>query len=410
MKNLKELRDKRGKAVADARAILDKADAEKRALTEDEKRQVDAFMTEAVNIKAEIETEERVQDAERELAASGLRNVETPENRSGSQVDPNDEKRMQAFRKVILDGPYSLSAEEKRDLTAGSDTQGGYLLAPMEFINQLIVRVKNLVFIRDLATVIPLANNASCGAPSLETDVDDPTWTSEIGATVQDAGTAFGRRELTPHMLSKLVKVSIKLLLNAALDPEAIIMDRLAYKFGVAMEKAYLTGNGVSQPLGVFTASADGIPTTQDIYMPTGNTTTLNADGLIAAKYNLKAQYMAKAKWVFHRNAIAQIAQLKTGDGEYIFNLSDTPNVPDMLLGRPLLMSEYAPNTFTAGSYIGMFADFTHYWIADSMALQFIRLNELYQTTSEIGFIGRLSTDAMPVLPEAFTRIALSQS
>jgi HK97 family phage major capsid protein len=79
-----------------------------------------------------------------------------------------------------------------------------------------------------------------------------------------------------------------------------------------------------------------------------------------------------------------------------------------MLLSRPLMMSEYVPNTFAAGDYVGMFADFSHYWIADSLALQFQRLNELYALTNQVGFIGRMESDGMPVLSEAFSRIVLA--
>jgi len=36
------------------------------------------------------------------------------------------------------------------------------------------------------------------------------------------------------------------------------------------------------------------------------------------------------------------------------------------------------------------------------------RLNELYAATNQVGFIGRLESDGMPVLEEAFARVTLS--
>jgi HK97 family phage major capsid protein len=404
MKNLKELRDLRGKAVADARALVDQADAAKRSMNEDEKRQYESFMSDAIRLKSDIETEERVQDLERDLATDSLRSGPL-----GSEQRPGapEEARTLAFRKFVLEGERHMTGDEVRALTSGTDTQGGFLNAPQEFVAQLIVAVKNNVFMRGLATVIPLNSSTSLGVPTLDTDVGDADWTPEVKVVAEDAALAFGKRELTPHALSKLVTVSNKLLRAAALNPEAIVMDRIAYKFGIAMEKGYLLGNGAQQPLGVFTASADGVPTSRDI--STGNSTTeIKADGLIAAKYSLKAQYMPKAQWLFHRDAVKMLAQIKDGNGRYIFELSDTPNVPDMLLGRPMIMSEYAPNTFTTGQYVGMFADFSHYWIADSLALQFQRLNELYALSNRVGFIGRMETDGMPTLAEAFARVKLA--
>ena len=71
-------------------------------------------------------------------------------------------------------------------------------------------------------------------------------------------------------------------------------------------------------------------------------------------------------------------------------------------------MSEYAPNTFTTGLYVGIIGDFSRYWIVDSLQLQFQRLVELYAATNQVGCIGRAETDAVPVLAEAFARVKLA--
>ena len=39
------------------------------------------------------------------------------------------------------------------------------------------------------------------------------------------------------------------------------------------------------------------------------------------------------------------------------------------LLDVPVIMSEYAPNTFTTGLYVGIIGDLSKYWIADAMTL-----------------------------------------
>lgn len=413
MATLNELRDLRGTAVAEARKLKDTADKAGRAMSEDEKRQFDLFIADSNKYKEQIDTEIRLQDEERELAAQAI--AKNDEQRDKG-ADPRDEFRTAAFRKMILQGERHLNLDEMNSLTtemiqtrglsAGTDIKGGYTLTPQEFVNQLLANVKNRVFMRQLATIIPLNGSTSCGVPTLDTDVGDADWTPEIGTVTEDDAMRIGKRELRPHPLSKLVKISEPLLRNSALPIESIVTDRMGYKFGVAMEKAYLTGSGSQQALGVFTASNDGIPTTRDV--SEGNTaTTIEADNLIAVKYSLKAQYMSTAQWLFHRDALKQLAQIKDGNGRYMFDLSEKPGVPDMLLGRPLMMSEYVPNTFTTGLYVGMFADFTHYWIADSLALQFRRLNELFALNNQVGIIGRMETDGMPTLAEAFTRIKL---
>lgn len=216
---------------------------------------------------------------------------------------------------------------------------------------------------------------------------------------------SFGRRELTPHPLAKYIKVSRKLLRKAP-NAEGLVVGRLGYKVGIAQEKAYMTGTGGGQPLGVFIASNDGIPTSRDV--STGNTaTTITFDGLKEAKYTLKGNYWPRARWIFHRDAVKMLAKIKDGESRYIWQDGVVANEPSMLMGFPVAMSEYAPNTFSANLYVGVLGDFANYWIADSLAVEFQRLVELYAATNQIGLICRLESDGMPVLSEAFVRVKL---
>lgn len=171
-------------------------------------------------------------------------------------------------------------------------------------------------------------------------------------------------------------------------------------------EKGFLTGSGAQQALGVFTVSDQGITTGRDV--ATGNTTSSPTfDGLIEAKYSLKPQYWGRAEWMFHRDAVKKLAKLKDGEGRYIWQESVRVGEPDRLLGLPFILSEFAPNTFTTGLYVGILADWSKYWIADSLSMQVQRLSELYAESNQIGFIGRLEVDGMPVIEEAFVRVKL---
>ena len=183
--------------------------------------------------------------------------------------------------------------------------------------------------------------------------------------------------------------------------------ERMAYKMAVAMEKGYLTGNGTNAPLGLFTASNDGIPTTRDV--STGNTTTaIGADNLFATKFAVASQYRAGASWLFHRDTVASISKMQDGAGNYLWTPGLVAGQPDRLLGAPVYESEYVPNTFTTGLYVGMYGDFKYFWIADSLNFEIQRLVELYATNNQVGFIGRAASDGQPVLSAAFARVKLA--
>jgi predicted nucleic acid-binding protein len=65
----RELREKRHKLLAEARAVLEKADAEKRATTAEERSQYDKIWNETESLKTEIADHERRNDIEREELA-----------------------------------------------------------------------------------------------------------------------------------------------------------------------------------------------------------------------------------------------------------------------------------------------------------------------------------------------------
>jgi len=445
MTTLREKRMKRANLVYEARQIDALAKKEKRGLTADEEQRYDAIMDEATALGQEIQEEEQrearaaqrqqwLEQEERGLDepdGSTLRpepgeGDDETENRSGvgsiaplyrAALREAREHRAYAMRESaeyrdafrgFLRGQQVPQMERRDGLVAGNDPSGGFLKPPPAFVARLLMAVDNIVFFRQpgWATVIPVLNADSLGIVSLDADPDDGEWTTEIAEITYDASMAFGKRELKPQPLKKGIKISRKLL-RLRPDSEQLVIDRMRYKIAVTQEKKFMTGHGSNQPLGVFTASTQGISTARDV--ATDNTSTaMTADGLINAKFTLKPQYWPGSKWLFHRDGVKQLAKLKNSTtGEYIWRESVRAGEPDRLLNLPLAMSEYAPNTFTSGLYVGILADFSFYHIADSLDMDFQRLVELYAKTGQIGFHAELETDAMPVLEEAFVRVKL---
>ena len=402
---LTELRQRRAALITEARQLYEERQ-EDGAMGAEDQTQWDSLMDRADELRAQVARAERMEEAEAEIVQPANDAIRPePETEERATGRGSDEYRA-AFDTALRHGTNRLSGAQYRALQADSDIAGGYLLPPEMFVNELIQAVDNAVFIRQWATVHQVGNADSLGVPSLDADPADADWTTELATGSEDSTMALGKRDLKPHPLAKRIKVSRKLLAKVP-SAETLVRDRLAYKFGVTWEKAGLTGSGSGQPLGVFTASDNGISTSRDA--STGNSTTAVAvDGLIEAKYTLKSQYWPRAKWLGHRDFWKMISKLKDGDGQYLWRESVRAGEPDRLLNIPAHISEYAPNTFTTGLYVGILGDFSHYWIADSMAFELQRLEELYAETNQIGLIGRLESDGMPVLEEAFVRVTLA--
>jgi HK97 family phage major capsid protein len=394
MVNVNEMRRERAALIHKAQDIYNRCKEEKREPTGEENRKFDLLMAQSDVVY------DKVLDAERNNrkpdAVGSFGYVETKEHPE---------------YRAAFDGYLRMG--ETRALQGDVNPSGGYLVLPQKMAEGVLKALDDILVIRQLATKHTLPNAASLGVPYLENDPADAVWTSELATGNEDTSMSFGKRELMPRPIAKRLKVSTTLLRQVP-SAAAFVESRLAYKFGVTCDKAFMTGTGANQPLGLFTASSEGIPTSRDV--STGNTSTaITMDGLINAAYALKGQYLKNpgTRWLFHRDALKQIRKMRddsggAGTGTYIWQPSTQAGQPDLLLGIPVMSSEYCPNTFTTGQYVGMIADFSYYWIADALSMTVKRLDELYAEANQTGFIGRLETDAMPVLAEAFVRIKLA--
>lgn len=426
--SLKELYDARAKATHDARQILDRADSAKRDLTSDE-------LTNYNRIDREIdELSDKIH--KREQSAAALRRqvapLRTPGNDGASleigyegynipgmlrgrsprqtvlRAGSNEALRASdSYRNTFLAYLKAEATRERLGLQTSKDPKGGYL-APMQFVANLIKFLDDAVFMRQLSTVLPpLSSAVSIGVPSWDSDPGDADWTAEVPASdiSEDDSATLGTREMMPHLLTKLVKLGLKLMRSAAINAESLLTDRLGYKFAVSEEKAFLTGSGNKQPLGIFTASSDGISTGRDSTC-TG-ATAFTADELIDAFYTLKGQYQANASWVVSREFARRCRKLKDGNGQYLWQ-PGLVGMPNTILDRPYFQSEFAPSTFTANQYVAVVGDFKNgYWIADSLEVEIQRLGELFALRNQVGLLGRKETDGAPVLEECFVRLKL---
>lgn len=398
MAEVKELLEKRANIWEKAKELIDRVEAEGRDFNAEEQSQYDKMMDEMDELAKRAKRLEEKQRFEAQMSMpinEPVRAIPT------EQKEDRGKDLMPEFRAFIKTGVVS---PELRALQVDPATQGGNLLPPQQFVAELIKEIDDAVFIRRLATVIPVNTSDSLGASTLDTDLDDADWTAEVQSITEGTMT-FGKRELKPNQLSKLVKVSMKLLRTSAIPVESLVSQRLAYKFAITEEKAFLLGSGTGEPLGLFTVSTDGISAARDVSSTGGGIT---ADSLIDAKYALKAQYRNGAQWIFHRDVVKLIAKLKDNDDQYLWRPGISLGQPDTLLNLPVNESEYAPNTVAVNSYVGIIGNFRYYWIAELMGMELQRLNELFAQTSQVGFIGRMWVDGAPVLESAFARIKIA--
>lgn len=453
MPRLQDLQERREAALVDAEnirkgAVTDKG--EPRGFTDDENSRFDAAMRIADTMTTQIRAERRLDDSRRQHDADDAperrrsnpddaperrrSRGDDPPSRSDDDAEPrgggfDDDPEWRDGDPIVLkfrsgnrvtltpESPaYRFSTpsyrsefrsfcrgERRATMTAGSLTEGGAMVVPMQLSAQFINDLAESVFIRGLADIEPVTDAGSLGIASLETLPDDAEWTSEVTADDQseDDSMGFGRRQLVPHDLRKYVTVSQRLIMTST-RAEQIAMDALAIVNAHTEEKAFLTGHGTQKPLGVFSASADGIPTSRDIN--SGSASTLTGDGLLAMTHGLKARHRRNSQWIMARPVIEVARKLKDNDGQYLWRRGLETTDPDTLLGRPVNESEFAPSTITGGAYVSVLGDFKYYKIAELARMTVQRLTEVEAKKGKVGFLSYRLVDGQPILPGAFVR------
>lgn len=298
--------------------------------------------------------------------------------------------------------------EIRETLQAGVAEGGGYTIAPQYLVKQIIKDLDDAVQIRKRANIIPAMNGyASIGIPTLDSDLNDLDWTAEIAEVTEDTNMSFGKREMKANQLTKLVKLSKRLIKQSNIDIQGLVKERIAYKLASTLEHNYLYGNGQEKPLGIFAQTSDNtaaIPTDRDIKVGTANA-AITYDGLVDAVSGLKGGYQSGAVWMLNKKAIAALRKLKDKQDRPIWQESLIAGQPSILLGIPVVQNDFIEDKLEAAKYFGFLGNLKYYWIMDSLSMELQVLHELYSKTNQVGFQVGYWGDGAPIQKSAFVRL-----
>lgn len=390
MNKILELRENRAKIWEDAKKFLDEKRNQDGLLAAADIEIYEKMETDVVNLGKEIDRLERQQAMDLEFAKpintpitekpAGL-----PEAKTGRGSDEYSQSFWNAMRNK------SLSFEITNALQIGSDSEGGYLV-PDEFERTLVEGLEEENIFRTLAKVITTASGdrkipvvASKGSAS---------WIEEEGAT-PESDDSFGQVSISAYKLGTLLKVSEELLNDSVFNLEAYIAKEFSRRIGAKEEEAFFIGDGLGKPTGIFNATGGA-----EEGLTAASSTAITVDEIMDLYYSLKSPYRKNANFILNDATIKAIRKLKDGNGNYIWQPSITAGTPDTILNSPVKTSSYVP-TIAAGAKTIAFGDFSYYWVADRQGRSFKRLNELYATTGQVGFMATQRVDGKLILPEA---------
>lgn len=380
-----EMREKRAKLWATMEGFLDTHRNEKGVLSAEDDATYAAMEKDLDDLTNEIHRMERRDAREAELSRPVNRPLtEKPEK----SAEP--EKTGRASNAYREDFGRHLRGKTPihNVLSESTDADGGYLV-PTEFEHQIVTELEESNIIRSIARVITTHHDRKI---PIAVGHSVATWTAE-NAAYTESNPTFGQKQIDAFKLTDLLRVSVELLQDSEFDLESYISAEIARAFGVAEEQAFCVGTGMNQPTGIFTANGGAVGVTA------AAANAVTADELISLIYALKSPYRRNAKFLMNDATVSAIRKLKDGNGVYLWQPALQAGQPDKLLGFDLVTTPYAP-AMTTGALPIAFGDFNNYWIGDRMGRTVQRLNELYATNGQIGFVATERVDGKVILPE----------
>ena len=386
---VQELIEKRAKVWETAKNFVDTHEDKNGNLSAEDKESYSRMEAEIEELTNSIERQQRAERREQELSKP----VNSPITGKPYKDEPQGEvktgRASDEYKKAMLTALRSNFRQVSNVLQEGVDADGGYLV-PEEYDHRLIDVLTEENIMRGIATKI-----TTSGEHKINIAATKPAaaWIEE-GEALSFGDATFEQKILDAHKLHVAIKITEELLYDNAFGLENYIITEFGKALANAEEDAFLNGDGVGKPTGIFdkTKGGESIGTL---------TAALKSDDVLDLIYKLKRPYRKNASFIMNDATLAQIRKLKDNNGQYLWQPSYQANEPDKILGYNIRTSAFAPTDAIA------FGDYKYYNIGDRGSRSFKQLNELFAGNGMIGYVAKERVDGLLILPEAVKILGL---
>jgi HK97 family phage major capsid protein len=310
--------DARKNLIAQAREVLDFAEAEKRGLSAEENQKIARLEADIDQADTAIETARKLADREArasEAAASFTPSVSAPEN--------TDADILRSIAMGEIKG-HEFAREVRSSLVPSANTVGQDFFARVFEIAQLV---------GPMLTTSEVFNTTSGEKLVIPTVTATSTSGSVAAAgTIAISNPVFSSISLEAEKYAALVSVSSELVSDAGFNITEYIAQQLGTSLGLKANQV-LTDK--------LTATAGSVVT--------GTATAATYENLVDLVYGIAdgARTLGNLGFYMSKTGIAAARKMKDGSGAFIFTDSAVPGQPATLLGYPIFEN---PNVEAVGS------------------------------------------------------------
>jgi HK97 family phage major capsid protein len=379
-RSMPSLLEQRNNLMTELEGIIENIKSETRALNETEQARYNQIKTEIggidTSLKAQKETEE-------------LRAKEMKPISKGEKKDEAEERALQEEKFV------KFIRGEERALDVGNNGA----IIPQEISSRIITRVRELSPILQRATVFNIGGDLIF--PKFDiTSITAGYIGDMIDLTEQNGN--FTTLKLQNFIAGSLVKLSRSLMNRQDFDLTGYVSNWMAQSFAAFIESELLNGVGTTGATGVFKDSnVTNVTAT--------GTTAVTLDDLIQTQITVpQALDDGDLCWIMHKDLLGALRKMKDTQGYPLLNHDISSPFGWTLLGKPVFVSQNAPNTMTTGQPVLVYGDMDGLYVKFSQQIELQVLNELYATAHATGLVAYTEFDARVVEEQKIVRLALA--
>lgn len=368
MDKFKKLMEQRAALQAELQKLIDTAQSEERAMSEDESNKFDELEGKIKAIDATIKAEER--------ARSLSLNVNSNEHHEELRA----EERAAAEEEVFGNYIRGIISENRAGVNMTTGDNGAVI--PTSIANKIIKKVYDICPIYQMADRYNVAGTLTIPSYDESTSAITMAYATEFEELESKSG-KFASIELKGFLAGALTKVSKSLINNSSFDIVNFVVNQMAENIARWIEGECLNGtsdkvDGISKATQVVTAAA---------------ATAITGDELIDLQEQVPDAYQTSCIWIMNKATRSAIRKLKNSDGDYLLQKDATARWGYKLFGADVYCSDNI-DKMAASKTAVVYGDMSGLAVKVSEDINIEVLREKYATQHAVGVVGWIEIDA----------------
>ncbi|MBE5875654.1 MAG: phage major capsid protein [Lachnospiraceae bacterium] len=332
--HIKKLKEQRAKLMAETKKLLEQAEAEERAMNEDEVKKFGDYEKQIKAIDATIEAEERARGFLEEEDRTDAGSDEG--DKSKEEQEKAEERAFESFIRGVV--------EERADVTMAKGENGAII--PTTIANKIIEKTKEICPIFADSEHYTVAGTLSLPYYDESSGAITMTYATE-GVDGSSTSGKFKSIELKEYLARAITDISKSLINNSKFDIVNYVIRKMAEAIALFLEHELLIGTS---------GKIEGLSGVTQI-VEAASETAITADELIDLQESVPDRYQANAYWIMNKDTRKHIRKLKDGQGNYLLQKDATAKWGYTLFGKDVRISDAMPK-MAAGARAIFYGDY----------------------------------------------------